>query len=304
MMAYAPDIVIYHDKCMDGFTAAWAVWKRFGDAPDYIPCNYGMCPPQGIGGKHVLIVDFSFSRVLLENMVTNGGAASVVILDHHKTAQAELEPFQFVESSPGAIGPTDVPGMLRDLGELGRPPIIALFDMERSGAGMAWDFCNADAALRVVRPLLVNLVEDRDLWRFAYGEASKPLHLALTSGPTTFARWDEADGNINSFIDSGKAIAAYRDHLVDEIVERAEYMVIDKHRGVGVDCPYGLASEVGHRLLDNWPQAEFAAAVVRGVHSTSYSLRSRDDRADVSAIAKKFGGGGHRNAAGFKVPRT
>lgn len=298
-MNYQPDIVIYHDKCMDGFTAAWAVWKRFGDAPEYLPCNYGMPPPPVLDGKHVLIVDFSFPRHLLDDMVNNGGAASVVILDHHKTAQADLEPFQFHESSPGALGAEDVPRMVRDLAELGRPPIIALFDMERSGAGMAWDFCHSGWRLS----MLVNLVEDRDLWRFEFGEASKLLHLALISGPATFARWDDADADIDSFVSKGQAIAAYRDQLVDEIAQRAVCVVVDGQYGIGVDCPYGLASDVGHRLLDDWPDAAFAAAIVRGEQTTTYSLRSRDDRADVSAIAKKFSGGGHRNAAGFKVPR-
>lgn len=296
---YKPDIVIYHDKCVDGFTAAWAVWKRWGAAPEYVPCNYGLMPPPALDGKHVLIVDFSFPRLVLDDMVTTGGAASVVILDHHKTAQADLEPFHFQESSPGAIGPIDVPGMLRDLAELGRPPIIALFDMERSGAGMAWDFCQGPDT----RPLLVNLVEDRDLWRFKLGDWSKQLHLSLTAGPMTFERWDDAYGTPHHYIAQGAAIAAYRDQLVDEIAQRAVCVVIDGQYGIGVDCPYGLASDVGHRLLDDWPDADFAAAIVRGEHTITYSLRSRDDRADVSAIAKKFGGGGHRNAAGFKVPR-
>ena len=32
-----------------------------------------------------------------------------------------------------------------------------------------------------------------------------------------------------------------------------------------------------------------------------FSLRSTDDGMDVSEIAKQYGGGGHRNAAGFTV---
>jgi nanoRNase/pAp phosphatase (c-di-AMP/oligoRNAs hydrolase) len=32
------------------------------------------------------------------------------------------------------------------------------------------------------------------------------------------------------------------------------------------------------------------------------SLRSKGDF-DVSAIAKRFGGGGHKNAAGFNIPK-
>ncbi len=298
--SYQPDIVIYHDKCIDGFTAAWACWKRWGDAPQYIACDYGMAPPPILDGKHVLIVDFSFSELLLRDMVENGRAASVLVLDHHKTAQADLAPFQRMKDKPHRFTPSVAASMNADLKRGGYPQISALFDMERSGAGMAWDF----AMSAVPRPMLVDLVEDRDLWRFALGDASKFLHLALTSGEATFQRWDEADRNIDSFVAQGQAISAYRDSLVDEIVQRAALVLIDDLWGVGVDCPYALASDVGHRLLDGWPDASFAAAIVRGQETVSYSLRSRDDRIDVSAIAKKFGGGGHRNAAGFKVPRA
>lgn len=299
MAEYTPDIVIYHDKCMDGFTAAWAIWKRWPHA-EFIARNYGQTPPPDLDGKHVLIVDFSFPKAVLLDMVENGGAASVVILDHHKTAQADLEPFQRFKDNPERFTPPVIASMIDDMAHGGYPPILAQFDMERSGAGMAWDFARSPGQ---ARPILVELVEDRDLWRFEMGDTSKFLHLALTSGETTFERWDEADGYIDAFIDRGQAIAAYRDSLIDEIVERAVCVVIDGEYGIGVDCPYALASDVGHRLLDDWPDARFAAAIVRGEQVISYSLRSRDDRADVSALAKKFGGGGHRNAAGFKVPR-
>lgn len=290
---YTPDIVIYHDKCMDGFTAAWAIWKRWGNEPEYAARNYGMEPGVEAAGKHVLIVDFSFPREHLETLAL-AGAVSVIILDHHKTAQAELAGFQMHDAGFPGFPDDDVFQAIKDYG-----PILAVFDMQRSGAGLAWDFAHGLGA----RPQLVNLVEDRDLWRFDFGDASKFLHLALTSGEASFERWNEADQDIDGFIARGQAIAAYRDGLVDEIVERASTITIDGETGVAVDCPYGLASDVGHRLLDDHPFASFAAAIVRGEQVISYSLRSRDDRADVSALAKKFGGGGHRNAAGFKVPR-
>lgn len=290
MKEYKPDIVIYHDKCMDGFTAAWAIWSRWGNEPEYVARNYGMEPNIDAKGKHVLIVDFSFPALVLRGLADDG-AASVVVLDHHKTAQEELAPFRM--NGCEDLCASNVLHALNDGGL-----IIAQFDMERSGAGLAWDFAEIG-----MRPRIVELVEDRDLWRFQYGDNSKFLHLALSSGEMSFTRWDEADGDTDGFIERGRAIAAYRDSLVDEIVERAACVVIDGEHGMGVDCPYGLASDVGHRLLDDWPDTRFAAAIVRGERTVSYSLRSRDDRADVSALAKKFGGGGHRNAAGFKVPR-
>ena len=82
-----PDICIYHGNCADGFGAAWAVWKRFGDAVEFVPGVYGQEPP-AVGGKHVLMVDFSYKRSVLGRMACS--AASIVILDHHKTAEADL----------------------------------------------------------------------------------------------------------------------------------------------------------------------------------------------------------------------
>ncbi|GGD74013.1 DHH family phosphoesterase [Croceicoccus mobilis] len=296
---WAPDIVVYHDKCMDGFTAAWACWVRWGDSCEYVARNYGMEPDIDVAGKNVLIVDFSFPAPVMADLVSVGRAASIVVLDHHKTARENLEPFATYKEKPERFTLKVVSAMIADLQKGGYTPIRALFDMDRSGAGMAWDFANEGGP----RPMLVDLVEDRDLWRFDLGDSSKFLHLALTAGEANFERWTAINADIDGAIAQGMAIAAWRDRLVDEIVERATCVVIDGEYGIGVDCPYGLASDVGHRLLQDWPDACFAAAIVRGELTTSYSLRSTDDRADVSAIAAKFGGGGHRNAAGFKVPR-
>lgn len=93
----------------------------------------------------------------------------------------------------------------------------------------------------------------------------------------------------------------YRDWLVAAIAAKAEIRPIDKYYVPTVDCPYELASEVGHLLCKNYPDREFAALRVHSQSGTSYSLRSNNGF-DVSAVAAKFGGGGHAGAAGFRVP--
>ncbi len=60
-----------------------------------------------------------------------------------------------------------------------------------------------------------------------------------------------------------------------------------------------MSSEVAGELSEGHP---FAAVYVETSTDIIWSLRSRGDF-DVSEIAKKFGGGGHKNAAGFTVPR-
>lgn len=93
----------------------------------------------------------------------------------------------------------------------------------------------------------------------------------------------------------------YRDWLVGEIASKAEIRPIDNHWVPVVDCPYALASEVGHRLCQLYPDRSFSALRVHSTSGTSYSLRSANGF-DVSVVAAKFGGGGHAGAAGFRVP--
>lgn len=301
-MTYQPDLVIYHDHCADGFAAAWACWMKWGAACHYVPANYGQTPPD-VAGKHVLIVDFSYKRAILDDIADS--AASVVILDHHKTAEADLEPFAFRESGPGAISPADVPGMLRDLAELQRPAVIAIFDMNRSGAHMAWDFCHGTDW---PTPRLIDLVEDRDLWRF-WLEDTKPFSLWLRSEPFSFDRFELLAQELDDARDSevimteARAMQRFFDAKVDEIASFADFEAIAEHTPIMVNCPPMFSSEVGHALLDKHPTAPFAAMWYETRNKRMWSLRSRDERTDVSEVAAIFGGGGHRNAAGFSEPR-
>lgn len=299
-MTYRPDIMLYHANCADGFGAAWAAWMKWGNLVEYVPASYGQEPPD-VTGKHVLIGDFSYKRAGIDTMLQ--GAASVVILDHHETAQAELEPFQFHESSPGAVSAADTNGMLRDLAELDRPPCIALFDMNRSGARMVWDFCWPGKEA----PLLLRLIEDRDLWRFTMPE-TKPFGVWLRCEPFDFERWEVIAQELvdrpvaDRLFAEAAAMKRFFDQKVAEIGRLARIALVGGHEVPLCNCPPMFASEVGHWLLDENPEAPFVACYSDQGRARGYSLRSRDDRMNVSDIARKFGGGGHRNAAGFGVP--
>lgn len=298
MTDWKPDIVIYHSPCDDGFGAAWAAWKRWGDSVEYFPATYGK-PAPDVTGKNVLMADFSYKLPDLQAMTFT--AQSIVILDHHKTAQADLAPFQFHESSPGAIHADDIAGMLRDLDELARPKILAIFDMDRSGARMTWDFCHSDHA-----PVLIRLIEDRDLWHFSISE-TRAFSLWLRSHPYDFAVWsqihDQLVTNQADIMRQAIAIEGFYDQKIAEIVRTASPRMINNVAVPTANCTWAFASDVAHALLVAHPAAPFAATYYdRGDGSRTYSLRSEDDRDDVSVHARRYGGGGHRNAAGFEVP--
>lgn len=298
-MNWTPDIVIYHAHCADGFGAAWACRTRFGDAPEYIPANYGQAPPD-VSGKHVLIVDFSYKRDVLREMGRE--AAAIIVLDHHKTAAADLADWA-IDDVAGEFWAGDDPmKAVRHNDERVGQPIAAIFDMDRSGARLAWDFCHDAEA-----PLLIRLIEDRDLWRFTM-EDTKPFSLWLRSEPFDFDRFDLVaqqlgDGREgHEIMTEARAMQRFFDAKVDEITTFAKRRKVGEHEPVVVNCPPMFASEVGHALLDKHPEAPFAATYYDAPNARMWSLRSRDDRVDVSAVASKFGGGGHRNAAGFGTP--
>lgn len=291
---WKPDVVIYHDPCADGFAAAWACWLKWGDTVEYFGTNYGAPPPE-VAGKRVLIVDFSYKRDVLAAM-NRSGALEIVVLDHHKSAEKDLAAY--------SVGETDQPfsldmvgHVLRDFAQMDRPAIAAVFDMERSGARIAWDFCHPN----VPPPVLIYLVEDRDLWRFD-DPGTKSFALALSVEPKNFSRWETINKHWPDFVSKGDAMLEYQEKLVQEIASKAYQVPIDGGFYLQVNCPPQLASDVGNRILHDNPEARYASTFSRDAENYYYSLRSTDDRFDVSEIAAAKGGGGHRNAAGYKEP--
>jgi hypothetical protein len=202
-----PDICIFHSPCADGFGAALAVKMRFPEADiSFVPGVYGEAPPD-VEGKHVVIVDISDdydTRVALSYK-----AASILILDHHKTAMAALhrlpkEPDAGVGGDPWENFHTEGAGVCMSQG---MPHIGARFDMERSGARMAWDFFHPHDSV----PRMIAHIEDRDLWRFAIPN-TREFQAYLFSLPYDFATWEQAlrgaddPGAYPTMIAEGRAI--------------------------------------------------------------------------------------------------
>lgn len=280
-------ICIYHANCADGFTAAWCVRRALGDGVQFIPAGYGQEPPD-ITGADVVIVDFSYKRAVLERMADQ--ARSILILDHHKTAAGDLA---------GLMPPAR---NWRDhVSEAGNP--AALFDMDRSGAQMAWDYflgCEGRP-----REPLVDFVGDRDLWLWNI-ESSREVNAVIGSHEMSWETWDRlaedlrSDPGLGRIIAEGSAILRAHDKLVNQVIATSRrLMVIGGHAVPVAAAPYALASDAAGKMAESAP---FAATYVDGPKGRAFSLRSRAEGRDVSEIAASYGGGGHRGAAGFLMP--
>jgi oligoribonuclease NrnB/cAMP/cGMP phosphodiesterase (DHH superfamily) len=120
------------------------------------------------------------------------------------------------------------------------------------------------------------------------------------SHPYDFKVWDELmDRDVTDLIAEGRAIE--RKHFKDikellGVVTRR--MNIGGHNVPVANLPYIHVSDAAHELAKGEP---FAGCYWDTPQGRVFGLRSSDDGMDVSEIAKQYGGGGHRNAAGFKV---
>lgn len=258
-------LVIYHSPCQDGFTAAWAVWKAHPDW-EFYPAKHGD-PPPDVTDRVVYIVDFSYKRPVLLEMAAN--AYWIYILDHHKTAQEDL------------------------LGELA-PNVSVQFNMDKSGAHLAWNYFHPEEEL----PPIVKMVEDRDLWLFKYS-ITKAYTAYLFAQPYDFNIWDSiSNANTLEIITlAGEAILLKQAKDVEELSSNKFRATIGGHEVWCVNVPYTLCSDMGNLLCKGEPFA--ATFFIDNKLRFVYSLRSDENGLDVSEIAKQFGGGGHKHAAGF-----
>ena len=282
-------LCIYHGGCADGFGAAWVVRRAFADYVEFVAASYNQ-PPPDVTGRNVLIVDFSYKRAVLEQMIET--ARSILVIDHHRSAAQDLVAWLGAPPTWEAwrtIEGTEHPALR----------ISALFDMDRSGAGLTWDYFNPGQP----RPPLIDHIEDRDLWRFRLPH-TRPVHAVLMSYPYDFGVWDDIAMRVEAqdpvLIAEGVAIDRRLLKETHEVIGAGKRrMTIAGHDVPACNAPYLMASDAGNIMGEGEP---FAATYFDGPDGRAFSLRSRGAGLDVSEIAKLFGGGGHRNAAGFLVP--
>ena len=306
-------LCIYHGNCADGFGAAWVVRKFFGDdGVEFFPGTYQNKPPQIEPGRRVIFVDFSYKREeLIPWMLQNG--LDVLLIDHHKSAVDDFAGTQYVlDMSKWQGSPLGWNRYLDNLGqdicEGAGPLVYTVFDMERSGAGLAWDFFFPNQQ----RPALIDRIEDRDLWKFRYPD-TRAIQAAVFSYPYDFATWDMLfKADLSVLRTEGEAIERKHHKDVAELVRAFQrFMKIGGHTVPVANIPYTLTSDAGHLMCEPYQASTcngeefvtppFAACYWDTPQGRVFSLRSRECGMDVSEIAKKYGGGGHRNASGFRV---
>lgn len=272
-------LVIYHGNCADGFSAAWCFWKKYGSDAEYVAGVYQTSPPD-VTGRDVYLVDFSYKRAVVEQMLEV--AERITLIDHHKTAIDDL--MDLTER------------------EQGKKALHWYCDIERSGATLAWDYLFPGEP----RPLLLGHIEDRDLWRFKL-QGTREIQALVFSHEYSFETWDKLMSasrlDLAEMTIAGAAIERKHHKDIAELTKVCmRTMTIAGHDVPCASLPYTLTSDAGHHMALTTGKP-FAACYWDTTDKRVFSLRSTEFGIDVSEIAKVYGGGGHKHAAGFSVSR-
>jgi oligoribonuclease NrnB/cAMP/cGMP phosphodiesterase (DHH superfamily) len=313
-------ILIYHSPCSDGTCAAWCFWRKNNNIT-LVPAKHGDNPPFSlIKDKTVIMVDFSYKRDVILKMAET--AKFITILDHHESAEKELE------------------GL-----ESERKNLLIVFDMERSGAQLAWDATHNPCYIR--RSWIVEMIADRDLWKWEYpwskavGKAThvmgyhdsvekfEELHTKygskigsedtrITFCNDTVLQEDLAeittDNNIEFFEKIGNVLLDQEKKTLDFYTKNftkatfhscGDDFSAGKEYIVGMsNCPRHLRSEVGN-IISNIEGIEIAVLWDYNFSKDEWwiSMRLGDKSTlNLAEICNKMpNGGGHPKAAGFTI---
>jgi oligoribonuclease NrnB/cAMP/cGMP phosphodiesterase (DHH superfamily) len=275
------DIVIYHGRCSDGFGAALAFYKLFqptgglnanGRKVTYFAASFHI-PPPPCTGLNVAICDFSYKKDVMLKLISD--ANSLAIIDHHKSAEEDLT--HILEKNK-------------------------IFRMDHSGAFLTWAYCFPTLPM----PLLIQYIQDNDIWLKAMLN-TREITSYIFSLPFEFEEYEKLlDENVllNDILPVAIGMQKQNEIYTNEALSHVlmKFVQLDgMYFFVASTNTSVLKSEIGNRIFTKYENANFSCAYSMSDTTAYLSLRSTNDRTDVSKIASKFGGGGHRCASGMTV---
>lgn len=259
------NIVVIHHNDLDGFGAAWAAWKKLGNKASYLAVDYTMPMFEELKNKEIYFLDFCYS--LNEIKKIKKDAKSITIIDHH----------------------------------ISNKPVLKIFDkysynINNSSAVLAWKYFHLEKPV----PKLLLHIEDVDIWKFKM-LFTKELIAVLSISDLKFSLWNKIAADFENlkkkhrYIKEGKIIIKYKEAIIKELIDSAANVRFNGYNILVINSSV-FHSQIGHILAKKNPPISIVWRQHKGINL--FSLRSNGE-VDVSKIAQKYGGGGHKSAAGF-----
>ncbi|MBI4268407.1 hypothetical protein HY627_01060 [Candidatus Uhrbacteria bacterium] len=262
-------IILYHARCLDGFSGAWAAWKKFGSRAEYLALEHQEAPPKILKGRELYFVDFCYSEAVMKKIIQE--SVRTVVLDHH-------------------VSQKDVVKLAHDW----------RFALNHSGCVLAWQYFHPKKPM----PFLLRTVEDNDLFVFRM-KTTKTLIGEIAMTPCDFKGWSALAKKLDSkaqrekLVARGQILLDHKEGIVDRLMGMIEEVRFEGYRVYVVNATT-FHSDAANRIY-TVKKTPFGIAWFYKGGKLHVSLRS-NGRVDVSKLALKYGGGGHRGAAGFVLP--
>lgn len=280
---------------MDGAGAHYAAYKKFGDKATYIEVQYNEPFPdfEYKTEDEIYILDFCYDRATLLKM---SEICKIVVIDHHDTAMKDMEGLDF-----------------------------CIFDMEKSGAVLAWEYFHPNIEV----PYFLKLLQDYDLWNWKHSETLdltsrfqsdiqrlNPSYMddLVSSCESYYLRNYypfSADENqlthssklFYNYMELGGEAASAMKKEMDTLINKKKYVVKDiDGKKVAIFNTTVYFSMMGHTVLGLDFVDYSMSYFIKEDGAVVFSFRSRKNGHDVGAVARKLGGGGHKSASGAVVP--
>lgn len=282
-------VFIIYDGDMDGWGAAWIAHKsltnycgisdknitliEMSKSSDRKTFDFSLIEEDSV----IYILDYNFDHEVIFQFCEL--SKKVIIIDHHK--------YFFPKGQE----------WFEDLSDI----LIYYVDINHSAAILSWQYFTSKDKMAIYPPEILKYIEDRDLWKWEL-ENSKEINSYIPLLLKNINYWDEITKNWHSlykhiFIEHGEAILAHIKEKVKSSSKKARLIKIENYEVPIVNSMF-YSSEICEELLNLYPDCLFSVCfhTTENGH-THLEFRSRGDF-DVSLIAKKFGGGGHKAAAG------
>jgi oligoribonuclease NrnB/cAMP/cGMP phosphodiesterase (DHH superfamily) len=262
-------LVLYHKNCPDGFGAAWVAWKKFGAKAEYCAVDPETLPETFPIGREIYALDVSYPLAVQKELRAKN--YSLIILDHHVSNEKDTRYFK-----------------------------ENVFDNNHSGAVLAWKYFYPTQPL----PRLLRYIEDVDLWRRSLPQVDVVMPYIYMQ-ERNFTVWNKlvrdfaAPKGFRNFVSRGSLLYVYEQSAIADILSRAMLVKFEGKKVYAINNSLKrYTSELGGILVKK--KAPMALIWYEDEEGLKVSLRS-DGTVDVSKIAGKYGGGGHRSASSFIV---
>jgi len=278
-------LIVAHKNCMDGLAAAAIMAKLYekNNQPYKVHFqNYGdsVEPITDSSCDDLVFVDFSLPR---EQMIDIASSfTTILVLDHHKTAETALAGIE-----------TDI------------PHIDVIFDMGKSGAMIAADYYEMIECERPYKCDIISYISDRDLWKWEL-----PGSHEINEGLRALVDLNDIE-SFNKVVDQYMSDSTYikqvgmilidkKDKEVAKAINKVHSIYLNGELFMGTNTT-AYISEIGNAICHKYELPSATYTISGCGTKVWWSLRSLDNLPDVSLTAKALGGGGHRNACGFET---